>query len=150
MYFFLIFQPITGDDSDSTDEMDKPGKRNIGRATFEKDNHATFDTASSDNNWMSAAQFSTILDKQEELENTLTSDFEAEQQQPRRSKRQTAPVVAKASRSSSSNYNKLIMPASFGGRGVATPADAAHATSYLDQDAKIPFKKLKQVSHSLF
>ena len=73
--------------------------------------------------WMTATQFSQMLDKQE-----ATMDSQSVQQQPTNKQKlnKSSPVKTKT-KSQNQNKNDLI------------------TTSFLDQEAMIPFKKLRQV-----
>ena len=91
--------------------------------------HCTVDSEDEDENntalWMTATQFSQMLDKQE-----ATMDSQSVQQQPSNKQKlnKSSPVKTKT-KSSSQNQNKNDLI----------------TTSFLDQEAMIPFKKLRQV-----
>ena len=77
---------------------------------------------------MTATQFSQMLDKQE-----ATMDSQSVQQQPTNKQKlnKSSPVKTKT-KSQNQNKNDLI------------------TTSFLDQEAMIPFKKLRQVKNFFF
>ena len=93
--------------------------------------HCTVDSEDEDENntalWMTATQFSQMLDKQE-----ATMDSQSVQQQPTNKQKlnKSSPVKTKT-KSSSQNQNKNDLI----------------TTSFLDQEAMIPFKKLRQVKN---
>jgi hypothetical protein len=122
------------DDSDSTsnDGHSRPSsllkrtKSEVRSSTTH--DHCTVDSEDEDENntalWMTATQFSQMLDKQE-----ATMDSQSVQQQPTNKQKlnKSSPVKTKT-KSSSQNQTKNDLI----------------TTSFLDQEAMIPFKKLRQ------
>ena len=79
---------------------------------------------------MTATQFSQMLDKQEA---TMDQSVQQQQQQPKQKVNKSSPVKTKTKSSQNQNKNDLIC-----------------TTSFLDQEAMIPFKKLRQVKKPFF
>lgn len=79
--------------------------------------------------WMSATQFSQLLDKQEAMEMPI--------QQQQQQKLKSSPV-----KTSSTNSNSKLQ--------TAKSDIMTSSSSFLDQQAMIPFKKLRQVTTAYY
>jgi hypothetical protein len=103
------------------------------------------DDADDENLWMSSTQFSQLLDKQEVFDNLGFTSSKA--QKPPVSVIKAKKATKTTTTTNSSNNNNTFEMDLKNNKKLQKPAaeETIITSSYLDQEALIPFKKLKQV-----